>query len=237
MQNRRFTLAVLLLLAVSFHANAAVAQESKTAEPVASSSDSKDQLSAKREPTPLFKLIRGIEAALTIWTTKDGRVVHVGHCRAVRDGCRSRIAIFARWLHDTASANNIDPFLLTAIALRESGLNPFAEGLVGEMGIVQLHPGGVGKRAKFVTNDRYRERCRRRRGACQREILELGAEHLGSAISRCGSVEAGLGAYNRGKCGATEYSDKVLEGVEQLKKMATGELPPAGGTAEDLAGG
>ncbi len=176
--------------------------------------------------TRLIDLIRGIETALTIWTTKDGRYVHVGHCRAVRDGCRSRIAIFARWLHDTAKKNDIDPFLLTAIALRESGLNPFAEGLVGEMGIVQLHPRGIGKRAKFVTNKHYRERCRRRRGACQKEILELGAEHLGSAIHRCGSVEAGLGAYNRGKCGATEYSERVLDGVSQLKSMARGEIVP-----------
>ncbi|MCA9602024.1 MAG: transglycosylase SLT domain-containing protein [Myxococcales bacterium] len=168
----------------------------------------------------LERLLKALEGRLTVWETPKGQVVHVAHCRGVPGGCRARIAIFARWLADVADAFRVDPFLLAAIAVKESGLNPFAEGSAGELGIVQLHPKGVGRRAKFVRNSNFRQRCERSIGACQKEILEIGAEHLAQAITRCGDVKAALGAYNSGKCGETDYTRRVLTERDQMLRYA-----------------
>ena len=167
-----------------------------------------------------LSLLHALETRLTVWRSPKGKLVHVQHCRAGRGGCRPRLAVFARWLVDVTSEHELDPFLLAAVALRESGLNPLALGGAGEMGIVQLHPRGVGRRSKFVRSGWYRRFCARSAGACQREVLEIGAEHLSSAIGRCGSVEAGLGAYNSGKCGATMYSQQVMREHRKLKRLA-----------------
>lgn len=163
---------------------------------------------------------RALDARLTIWRTPRGEVVHVRHCRDAPGGCRARLAAFARILVEAARAHDLDPFMLAAIAIRESGLDPLAEGSAGERGIVQLHPQGVGRNVRFVQNEAYRRRCARDPAACQREVVMVGAELVARSIASCGSVEAGLGMYNRGVCGETDYTRRILAEREQLLALA-----------------
>ncbi len=181
-----------------------------------------------RDEEVALRLGRALEKRLTVWRTPGGRVVHVSHCRAVQGGCRARIASFARWMVEVSRENGIDPFVLAAIAVRESGLDPFATGSAGEMGIVQLHPRGIGRHVRFVQSEAYRRRCARSPGACQAEILEVGARHLASAVQTCGSIEAGLGAYNTGVCGENSYSRRVMRERTRLIDLAKDrDEPPA----------
>jgi hypothetical protein len=188
-------------------------------------------------------LTRALEARLTVWRTPAGRRIYVSHCRTFRGGCESRIASFARMIADVADRHDIDPFLLAAIALKESGLNPAAVGLAGERGIVQLHPLGAGRNVRYVQQERYRNRCVREPDACQAEVLEIGARLLSSSIARCGGLEAGLGMYNAGRCSDTlPYVARVLRERDRLVELAvpaeteseeptTGSPTPARGPA------
>ena len=94
-------------------------------------------------------LERAFDARLTIWTRPDGARVHAYHCRSAAGGCRARIHHYAERIAEFSSEEQVDPFLVAAIVLRESGLNPFAEGTAGERGIVQLHPEGRRSRRRL----------------------------------------------------------------------------------------
>jgi len=180
-----------------------------------------------------LSLARALEARVTVWRTPTGNAVHVNHCRTTRDGCRARIVAFARWIVDVAREHLIDPFVLAAMAVRESGLDPFAMGPAGELGLLQLHPQGIGHAARFVRSEGYRTRCRREPGACQREVLEIGASHLREAIDHCGSLEAGLGAYNSGECRETAYTRRVMRERAGLLDLAKGQ-PSTEAAAHDV---
>ena len=122
--------------------------------------------------------------------------------------------------------------------MRESGLDPFARGQAGEQGIVQLHPQGVGRRVRFVRSEAYRRSCTRQSGACQREVLDVGAEHVALAMRQCDGLEAGLGAYNSGECRETAYTRRILRERLRLLALAKADLPrdrsgDTNGAAED----
>lgn len=157
-----------------------------------------------------LRVDRALSRRLTVWTRPGGVATYVSHCRRAVEGCPARVAAISQYISEVAQRHAIDPFVLAAMAMRESGLDPFVEGAAGERGIVQLHPRGIGGRVRFVRSEAYRNRCRRLAGACQREILEAGATHLTEAIERCSGLSEGLGAYNRGVCGETSYSRRVL---------------------------
>lgn len=177
------------------------------------------------EAATAVALARALDERLTVWQAGDRRV-YVSHCRGARVDCRARLVAFARILTSAGYRHGVDPFLLAAMALRESGLNPFAEGGLGERGIVQLHPRGVGSRVRFVRSEGYRRRCERREDACQGEVVDEGAAHVASAIERCGTVEAGLGAYNSGICQVTAYSERVLASRVELLRLAKADIRP-----------
>ncbi len=173
-------------------------------------------------------VLRALENRLTVWSNeRSGRRVYVWHCRRARVDCRERLVAFAQLITEASLSNGIDPFLLAGIALRESGLNPFAEGGAGERGIVQLHPRGVGSRVRFVRNDEYRERCARRTDACQGEVLHQGAELIARSVNTCGTVREALGMYNTGVCQETSYSRRVLEERERLVGLSKENPRPA----------
>ncbi|MBZ0122208.1 MAG: lytic transglycosylase domain-containing protein [Sandaracinaceae bacterium] len=179
-------------------------------------------LAQTHEPDPTVSaLVRALERRMTVWRSPTGETVqYVGHCRAARGGCARRVTTFANLIGEASGRHQLDPFLLAAVAVRESGLNPLAAGAAGERGIVQLHPRGSGSRARFVRSEAYRQRCSRTEGACQAEILDIGARLLARSIERCGSVRDGLGAYNRGECGATSYTDRVMRERSILLRLA-----------------
>lgn len=176
------------------------------------------RLDERAGPTALA-LARALDARLTVWRN-GARRVYVGHCRRARVACRARVVALARVLARVGVRHGVDPFLLAAMALRESGLNPFAEGAAGERGIVQLHPRGVGSRVRFVRNESYRERCARTADACQEEVVDAGARLIAASMTRCGGTREALGAYNSGACQATSYGDRVLEERANLVALA-----------------
>lgn len=164
-------------------------------------------------------LVRALDRRMTVWRTRS-RVVYVSHCRTASGGCRQRLTTFARLIGDASERHGLDPFLLAAVAVRESGMDPTAAGPAGERGIVQLHPRGSGARTRYVRSEAYRRRCARRPDACQAEVLDVGAQLLARSIDRCGTVRSGLGAYNRGECGHTGYADRVMRERQRLLRLA-----------------
>lgn len=178
-------------------------------------------------PTVAASLAKALESRVTVWERDDGSPIHVSHCRATPEGgCRVRIARFSRWIAEVARAFELDAFVLAAMAVRESGLDPFVRGAVGEYGLIQLHPRGVGRRVRFVQSEHFRQRCRRRPGACQREVLTVGARLLQDSKERCGDLQSALTAYNRGECGASDYSRRVLEERATLLALAKRDATP-----------
>lgn len=174
----------------------------------------------------VLALARALEQRMTVWRS-DSRVIYVRHCRDAPGGCRERMGEFARMMGDAASESELDPFLLGAMAVRESGMNPLAAGPAGERGIVQLHPRGPAGRVSFVRSEAHRARCARQPGVCQDEVLRAGARLLARSIQRCGSVRAALGAYNSGTCGDTDYTRRVMSERQRLLRLAKGDARSA----------
>lgn len=152
--------------------------------------------------------------------TRSGRSIPIYHCRQAREGCDQRLTEFAHYLVDAGSKNGIDPWLLAAMAFRESGMNPFVVGAVGELGILQLHPKNPRvKSVRFIRDAMYRQRCRKEAGACQREVVDRAAEILARSLAMCdGDLYRALGMYNSGKCGGNKnYADRILVERDKLK--------------------
>lgn len=167
-------------------------------------------------------LARAIDVRLTVREDRQGDPIHVQHCRAVPAGCRSRIVAFARLIIEASNRAGVDPFLTAAIGMRESGLNPLAVSPVGARGVVQLNPKYRGKTVPFVYDERYRAKCSRRPGACQREVLEAGLGLYEWAVNRCGGdVRKGLAWYNSGHCDKQNgYAASVLRERRRLLRLA-----------------
>ena len=172
-------------------------------------------------PTSLA-LARAIDARLIVRESRQGKPIHVQHCRASAGGCRARIATMSRLITEASNRAGVDPFLTAGIAVVESGLNPLAVSAVGARGVVQLNPKYRGKTVPFVYNERYREKCSRRPGACQREVLEAGLGLSEWAVARCGGdVEKGLAWYNSGRCDKQNgYASSVLRERRKLLGLA-----------------
>jgi hypothetical protein len=172
-------------------------------------------------PTSLA-LARAIDARLIVRENRQGKPIHVQHCRVSAGGCRARIATLSRLITEASNRAGVDPFLTAGIAVVESGLNPLAVSAVGARGVVQLNPKYRGKTVPFVYNERYREKCSRRPGACQREVLEAGLGLYEWAVARCGGdVEKGLAWYNSGRCDKQNgYASLVLRERRKLLGLA-----------------
>ena len=168
-------------------------------------------------PTSLA-LARAIDARLIVRESRQGQPIHVQHCRVADGGCRARIAALSRLITEASNRAGVDPFLTAGIALRESGLNPLAVSPVGARGVVQLNPKYRGKTVPFVYNERYREECARRPGACQREVLEAGLglyEWAGYALRR------------RRRKGPCLVQFRPLRQTERLRFVGPQGTPPA----------
>jgi Transglycosylase SLT domain len=164
-----------------------------------------------------------MNARIAIGTDRrTGRTIPASHCRHAAGGCEERLSKFAHYLVDAGRLHGIDPWLMAAMAFKESGFNPFAMGSLGELGILQINPGRRdAKTVRFIRDEWYRKRCRNEPGACQREIVEHAAQVLSRSLELCGGdLSKALGAYNTGRCGGNRrYSERVLLEVEELRKM------------------
>ena len=188
----------------------------------AASAEAIDYRSAVGDHPSSLALARAIDARLIVRETREGKPIHVQHCRVVEGGCRARVATLSRLITEASNRAGVDPFLTAAIAMRESGLNPLAVSPVGARGVVQLNPRYRGKTAPFVYNESYREQCSRRPGACQREVLDAGLGLYRWAVGRCGGdVQKGLAWYNSGRCDKRNgYASSVLRERRRLLRLA-----------------
>ncbi|MBT8454120.1 MAG: lytic transglycosylase domain-containing protein [Deltaproteobacteria bacterium] len=186
-----------------------------------------DYRSAVGEHPTSLALARAIDARLIVRESRRGEPIHVQHCRASDGGCRARIATLSRLITEASNRAGVDPFLTAGIALRESGLNPLAVSPVGARGVVQLNPKYRGKSVPFVYNTAYREKCSRRPGACQREVLDAGLALYKWAVGRCGGdVQKGLAWYNSGRCDSQNgYASSVLRERRRLLRLAKAADP------------
>jgi len=166
-------------------------------------------------------LTRALLARLTVWTRADGHRVYARHCREATVDCESRIIALAALLDRAATGAGLDPFLLGALAVRESMLNPAAVGARGEAGILQLHPRGAGRDVPYVLDAALRDRCQAEVEACQAPVIERAVETLQGSIEHCGSVEAGLRRYASGRCdAAASYPGHVFDERDRLRELA-----------------
>lgn len=173
-------------------------------------------------PTQLLQ--RAMRARVAVNTNvQTGATVAAVHCRHAPEGCERRLSEFATYLIGAGEKNGIDPWLLAAMAFKESGFNPFAMGSLGELGILQLHPRNPrSKHVRFVHDESYRRRCRKQVGACQQEVVERAAELLARTVEQCGGdLKDALGAYNTGRCGGnSRYAKRILGERKALREAA-----------------
>jgi hypothetical protein len=197
--------------------------------PMATTAAEVEYDSAVRDDPASFALARAIDARLTLRRNREGEPIYVQHCQLSEGGCRARVATLSRLIVEASNHAGIDPFLTAAIAMRESGFNPLAVSPVGARGVVQLNPRFRGKTVPFVYNERYREECSRRPGACQREVLDAGLGLYKWAINRCGGdMQKGLAWYNSGHCDRQNgYAASVLRERRRLLRLAKATAPPA----------
>ena len=166
-------------------------------------------------------------ARLTVSRRRDGTPLLTPHCRNGPVDCRARLRAFAELIVEfvglarSAGATAIDAWVVAAMAIRESGLDPSAIGRRGEAGILQLHPRGAGHDIRYVRDRVYRRRCQARVDACQREVVERAVDTLARGIQRCGGLRGGLGAYASGRCrDDLRYIERVLEERERLRGLS-----------------
>lgn len=152
----------------------------------------------------------------------------VKHCRRAADGCDARLAEFARYFVAAGHDAGVDPWLLAAIAFRESGYNPYAVGSAGELGLLQIHPRNRhAKNLKWHRDPKHRDRCRAEPGACQLEVVTTAASMLAEAVRSCGALEAGLAAYHCGACKSeSTYAQRVLSMRRQLLELGCPSTSP-----------
>jgi hypothetical protein len=220
-------LVIGVIVASAWQSRSAARPSSSDPVPVPTS-DAIDYRAAVGDHPTSLALARAIDARLIVRETREGKPIHVQHCRVVEGGCRARVATLSRLITEASNRAGVDPFLTAAIAMRESGLNPLAVSPVGARGVVQLNPKYRGKTVPFVYNETYRNQCSRRPGACQREVLEAGLGLYKWAVDRCGgSVEKGLAWYNSGRCDKKNgYASSVLKERRRLLRLAK-QTPPA----------
>lgn len=173
---------------------------------------------------------------ITVWRDQQVR-----HCRNAPQGCEARVRAFSKYFVEAGNQYDLDPWLLAAISLRESGMNPFARGHhasvpLREGGMMQINPcrSDLPKAVRYFVGEcyrskpvirvrhmrrsqRYRVACREKVGACQREVVMFGARILRRGIEWCGNLREGLTAYNAGRCGDSPYAHRVLRLRDELK--------------------
>lgn len=139
---------------------------------------------------------------LTIWTRpSDGERVYVRFCRNLVHGCERQIATYIEYIFNIAYEQDVDPWLLAAVAWHESRFDAFAESSAGAIGLFQLlRRGSASRGLPFIRQRHYREQCRTVLGNCQYRSVRRAVFWLTESIDHCGSVSGGLRMYNSGSC-------------------------------------
>ena len=113
-----------------------------------------------------------------------------------------------------AHANNLDPLLVMAVIRCESAFNPYAVSGPGAMGLMQVMPAT----GKWLAAQRGFALGKARNLFDIELNIELGTAYLSSLLSRFGSHEHALVAYNAGP-GAAKH---ILANPEQRRRFLAG---------------
>jgi hypothetical protein len=133
------------------------------------------------------------------------------HCARRRGGCEGYAHFLALAFREAGAAWEVDPWLLAAVATRESSLVEEAHGSAGERGIMQLHP-------RSPAGIRAHRECASAPSDCTTIEIALAAELLAHGVARCGSELAALGYYNSGRCNAeSPYARSVIQRRADLR--------------------
>lgn len=134
-----------------------------------------------------------------------GSGAYVASCRNAPGGCEARIDRLVRTIRAASEAHNVDPWILASMARVESGLNANATGPRGEATVFQLNP----RRGDIRGNE------------SEREAAFIAAGILSRSIAMCGSINAGLGMYNTGRCAPeVRYVYNVRRVYARLRRRA-----------------
>ena len=122
------------------------------------------------------------------------------------------------WIIEYSASNNIDPFLIFAIAERESGLNPNAVGDNGaSIGLMQIQPRWSKERMKRLGVDDLRE---------PRGCVKVAIDILQEYKEKDSDIYFVLMAYNGGMAYAkrnintpSDYALKVSERAVELSRL------------------
>jgi hypothetical protein len=148
---------------------------------------------------------------------------HVGHCRKAPKGCPARVRLFSGWIVRESLRHGLDPWLLAALIMHESGANPYASGTIGERGLVQIAPGTARKFAgvaNWYRDPLHRDACAEIYGACQAPFVEAAAIILRRSLDACGSEDAALMRYGSGRC--IEGGGRYARGVRYHRRKLLG---------------
>src|SRR5690242_33084 len=67
-------------------------------------------------------LLAAIQNRIAVsYDRRSGRTIPASHCRHAPGGCEKRLAAFADYLVDVAPRHGMDPWLMAAMAFKESG--------------------------------------------------------------------------------------------------------------------
>jgi len=122
-----------------------------------------------------------------------------GSVRATRAG-----AELVKLIHDAARRARVDPALIEAVALIESGFNERARSPKGALGLMQLMPATA---TRFGVTDPFDPR----------QNLLGGARYLRELIDRFEALPLALAAYNAGEGAVGRYNNSIPPYAETVK--------------------
>lgn len=172
---------------------------------------------AEQDALDRDNIARAIEKRHRIpWYEKQGKVKHWHACRTAPGGCAVHVLAISGYIVEAARKNELDPYLLAAVAWKESRFVAYATGDVKERGVFQIHP-KTRSNFEFLANPA----CEKKQGQCQQEVVDYGAQLLVRYSDRCGSLDGGLSAWNTGRCESetgAKYAASVRRTAKALRK-------------------
>ena len=168
--------------------------------------------------------VASVRADELLYYVKDGEMVitntasrrDVKPVPRLRGGAAQRVVTLPATPYDpyiemVARENGVDPTLVKAVALVESGFNPKARSSKGAQGLMQLMPATAKQYGVSNIHDPYQN-------------LNAGAKHLRDLLDRYqGDVVLALAAYNAGSGAVQRYGGvpAYAETQDYVKKVQT----------------
>jgi soluble lytic murein transglycosylase len=138
----------------------------------------------------------------------------------------------AQYIVDKSHENSLNPYLVLAVIRVESTFNPCALSRKGARGLMQVIPVHILGREAVKNEYAFSYH----RFYDPYENIGIGVDYLGSLVSRFGSVESGIVAYNMGPTRlsrrlrqtktsvSTRYSRKVINQYQKFQSRSYGSF-------------